>query len=114
MPPVSMYVDILSTALAWRPDELTVSELVDCAVVFRDTIDCPGVYGRSAADALAAEIAYDRVLILLCELQGIAVDPVAFIHPHEARLCLEAHLARAGVNLFENSPPYGPREVSES
>jgi hypothetical protein len=101
---VSMYVDILSTAMAWSADELTVRELVDYAVVFREAIDGPGAYGRCAADVLATEIGYDRVLIRLCELYGIDVDPAAFIHPHEARLCLEAHLANAGVELVEDSP----------
>jgi hypothetical protein len=111
---VSMYVDILSTALASSPDGLTVTELVDYAIVFRDAVDAPGTYGVSAADALAAEIGYDRVLIRLCELHGIDVDPVAFIHPHEARLCLEAHLEGVGVRLVGGSPPNEAREVSES
>jgi hypothetical protein len=99
MTSVSMYADILSNALANSPTELTVSELVNYGITLRDGIDHPGTYGRSAAEVLVAEIAYDRVLIRLCELHRIAVDPVAFIHPKEARHCLETRLESVGVNI---------------
>ena len=110
---VSMYVDILSSALASSAHELTVSELVDNAIVFRSAIDYPGPYGQCAADVLATEIAYDRVLIRLCELFGIAVDPAAFIHAHTARLGLEARLANVGVDLLAESPREEGRERAE-
>jgi hypothetical protein len=54
------------------------------------------------ADALAAEIAYDRALIRLCERHEIKVDRTAFMHPREARMCLEADLSAAGVGLIED------------
>ena len=98
-----MYADILSNALATRGVQLTIDELVDRAILFREAVDYQGTYGQSAADELAAEIAYDRVLIRLCEFYEIAVDAAAFIHPHEARLCLEARLANVGVELVEAS-----------
>jgi hypothetical protein len=113
MTPVSMYVDILSNALASSGVQLTIDELVDRAILFRESVDYPGTYGQCAADVLAAEIAYDRVLIRLCELCGIAVDPAAFIHAHNARLGLEARLAHVGLDLFAESPRNGGRERAE-
>jgi hypothetical protein len=100
MTPVSMYVDILSSAIASSGVQLTIDELVDRAILLRETVDDPCFYRQCAADVLAAEIAYDRVLIRLCELFGIAVNPAAFIHAHKARLGLEADLANMGVDLF--------------
>jgi hypothetical protein len=114
MTAVSMYVDILSNALAYSGVRLTIDELVDRAILFREAVDFPGTYGQCAADVLAAEIAYDRVLIRLCELYGIAVDPAAFIHPHEARLCLEAHLTNVGVDLVEGSERNVDRDAPDS
>jgi hypothetical protein len=113
MASVSMYVDILSNALANSGVQLTIDELVDRAILFRGAVDYPGTYGQGAADALAAEISYDRVLIRLCELFGIAVDPAAFIHAQNARLGLEAHLANVGVDLFAESRCNGGREQAE-
>jgi len=104
---VSMYVDILSNALASSGDQLTIDELVDRAILFRGAVDDPATYGQCAADVLAAEISYDRVLIRLCELCGIDVDPAAFIHARHARLGLEADLANVGVDLFAESLPKG-------
>ncbi|MFZ0664719.1 MAG: hypothetical protein WAM97_03120 [Acidimicrobiales bacterium] len=106
---MSMYVDILSNAVASRTDDWTINELVGYAIVFREAIDNSGAYGQCAADVLAAEIAYDRALICLCELHGIAVDAQAFMHPHEARLSLESHLASVGVDLVEPSYRKGNR-----
>jgi hypothetical protein len=100
---VSMYVTILSGALDDWVDQLTVSELIDYTLLCRDAVARPDDHDRtSSEDALAAEIAYDRALIRLCERHGINVDRTAFMHPREARLFLEACLSAAGVSRCQN------------
>jgi hypothetical protein len=100
-----MYVDLLSSAMnSWESD-LSKNALIDYALVCRDAISHPGIYGRTGgADALAAEIGYDRALLRLCELHAIAVDPGAFLYPAEARARLEGELAAIGIILDGPSP----------
>ncbi|MGH9018739.1 MAG: hypothetical protein ACRDY1_13400 [Acidimicrobiales bacterium] len=105
---MSMYVDLLSSALGGLGDGLTGLPLIDHARRCRDALTRPAAYGaRRSADVLAVEIAYDRALIRLCTLHAIAVDPRAFLFPHEARERLEAELAVQGVSLEVRRPPDG-------
>jgi hypothetical protein len=100
---VSMYVQILSSALDDWVGQLTSSALIEYALVCRAAITHPSPYGGTrSADVLAAQVAYDQALIRLCELHGIEVDTAFFMHP-KARPCLEAKLSTVGVNLVK--PP---------
>ncbi len=97
---VSMYVDVLSNALDGWADRLTDTELLDYVRSCRATLEHadPGGVGRSL-ELLAAEVAYDRALVRLCELKGITVDASWFVHPDAARRCLEHQLAALGLDL---------------
>jgi hypothetical protein len=100
-----MYVDLLSRAInSWESD-LSNSALIDYALICRDAMSHPGIYGGSGgADVLAAEICYDRALLRLCERHAIAVDPRVFLYPAEARARLEGELAAIGVDLDGPAP----------
>jgi hypothetical protein len=111
---MSMYADLLSSALDRWVDELSGPLLLDYVRICRDAMTHPGIYGgMRSADVLAAEIAYDRSLIRLCDRHAIAVEPDAFVFPTLARARLEAQLARAGVSLELPSPGIDERLVSE-
>ena len=99
---MSMYVDLLSQALGGGVTGLSGPALVDYARACRAAIEEPGSYGeRKGLDLLVAEVTYDRVLVRLCELKGIAVDASWFVYPYEARQRLENDLAMSGVELRE-------------
>ena len=72
---VSMYVDMLSSALDTWVDELTGTPLIDYTLVCRaDMLATRPHHGDTAYSlASAAEIAYDRALIKLCESNDVAV-----------------------------------------
>jgi hypothetical protein len=100
MDTVSMYVDVLSNALNGWAAELAGTELLDYARSCRDAVQDTDVCGAARSlELLAAEVAYDRALVRLCELKGIAVDVSWFVHPDEARRCLEHQLAALGLDL---------------
>ena len=95
-----MYSHILSSALVDWVDELTGQALFEYAVVCRNEMLRPSVPQRESALAtLAAEVAYDRALLKLCEANGIDVVDLNFLHPKEERNRLEAALANMGVDL---------------
>jgi hypothetical protein len=97
---MTMYAHILSSALDDWVDELTGHALIDYALVCRSEMRRPSQYpGQTALTALAAEVAYDRALIKLCEAQRIGVSDLSFLHPRQERARLEAALAAAGVDL---------------
>jgi hypothetical protein len=100
MEDVNMYAHILSSALNDWVDELTGDALVDYALVCRTEMRRPPQYqGETALIALAAEVAYDRALIKLCEAHGIGVVDLSFLHPRQERARLEAALVAAGIDL---------------
>jgi hypothetical protein len=95
-----MYAHILSSALNDWVDELTGDALVEYAFVCRSEMRQPPQYqGETALIALAAEVAYDRALIKLCEAHGIGVVDLSFLHPRQERARLEAALVAAGIDL---------------
>jgi hypothetical protein len=97
---VSMYADILSSALDTWVDELSGRALIDYALSCRAEALAVGPHrGDTAYSCLAAEIAYDRVLIKLCETNNVPVMAASFAYPREERARLEAELAIAGVDL---------------
>jgi hypothetical protein len=59
----------------------------------------PQYQGHTALVALAAEVAYDRALIKLCEAHSIEVVDMNFLHPRQERARLEAALVAAGIDL---------------
>lgn len=68
---VTVYAELLRLALAERDEaERSVGELVSDALVQHENLDLSG----PAADRLAAELAYDRSLVRLCDRLGIAHD----------------------------------------
>ena len=96
---VSMYVDILSSALDTWVDELSGRALIDYALSCRAEVLAVGPHRDTAYSTLAAQVAYDRVLIKLCETNGVPVMAASFAYPREERTRLEAELAIAGVDL---------------
>jgi hypothetical protein len=77
---MTMYVDILSSALEGWVNELTGSALIDDSLGRR--LQMLGIHhGASAFQALAAEVAYDRALISLCAEHRIEVVTSDFAHP---------------------------------
>ena len=102
---MSMYVDILSSALDTWVDELTGRELVDYALTCRaEMLGTHPHLGDSAYSSLAAEIAYDRALIRLCETNDIDVVPTSFAFPRQERARLELELAISGIDLAALAP----------
>jgi hypothetical protein len=97
---MSMYVDILSSALNSWGDELTGTALVDYALCCRaEMLDAAARRGGTSYTSLADEVAYDRVLIKLCETNDVAVEATSFAFPRRERARLECELATAGVDL---------------
>jgi hypothetical protein len=95
-----MYSRILSTALEDWVDDLTDDVLIDYALACRsEMLELRAYQGQSALISLAAEVAYDRALLKLCEAHGINVADLSFVHPQEERVRLEAALAAAGLDL---------------
>jgi hypothetical protein len=97
---MSMYVNLLSSALDGRLEELSGAALVHYA------LDCRAAmlasephHGASAYTALAAEVAYDRALLKLCAAHDLVVHPTEFSHPKRARDHLERQLATCNVDL---------------
>jgi hypothetical protein len=102
---MTMYVDLLSSALECWVADLTDRELLRYGRSCRDALESPGVYGATTnASVLAAEVAYDRVLIRLCQLHAIEVDTQAFMFPAHARARIEAVLRAAGIFLDGPEP----------
>jgi hypothetical protein len=96
---VSMYVDILSSALDGWVDEPTGTALVDYAVRCREEVLGIGPLHDNAYASLAAEVAYDRALIKLCEMANVTVMTTDFAFPSQERARLERQLAAAGIDL---------------
>jgi hypothetical protein len=95
-----MYVDILSSALDGWIDELNGIALVDYVLDRRAEMLNTGPHnGDTAYSSLAADVAYDRALIKLCEVNYVAVTPTGFAFPLQERTRLERELATAGINL---------------
>jgi hypothetical protein len=95
-----MYDHILSSALNDWVDELSGDALVEYALVCRNEMrHAPRYQGETALVALAAEVAYDRALIKLCEAHGIGGADMSFLHPRQERARLEAALVAAGIDL---------------
>jgi hypothetical protein len=97
---VSMYVDILSSALDDWVSGLAGYELIEYALMCRDELRAvwPPA-GGSAYTALAAEIAYDRALIALCTERGIDAHATSFAYPREERRRIEMVLKQSGLDL---------------
>ena len=97
---MTMYVDILSSALDTWVDDLTGTALVDYTLVCRAEMLGVGPHrGDTAYSSLAAEISYDLALIKLCESNYVAVKATGFAFPGQERARLERELATAGIDL---------------
>jgi hypothetical protein len=97
---MSMYVDLLTSALEGTQEELSGDALVDYALTCRSDMLASGSHqGSSAYSALANEIAYDRALLKLCAARDIAVVAANFSFPTRERNRLEVELAQAGLDL---------------
>jgi hypothetical protein len=106
---MTMYVDLLSAALAGESGVATTTEgLFASAVICRDRmLDDRRGRGRSAEGQLASEVDYDRSLIHLCAALGIDARAVDFAQPAHERARLEEALAAAGESLSGDAT--GPR-----
>jgi hypothetical protein len=99
---MSMYVELLSSALDHWVDDLSDDALVDYALLCRAEMLSSGFsHAASACALLATEIAYDRALMNLCMARGIEVVATSFAYPREERTRLEWELSRAGLDLAE-------------
>jgi len=97
---MSMYVDILSSALDTWVDELAGSALVEYVLACRaEMLEIDPRYGETAYSSLAAEVAYDRALIKLCEMNYVTVTATDFAFPSQERARLERKLATVGIDL---------------
>jgi hypothetical protein len=98
---VSMYMELLSTAVAHEEAPVvTVGSRLDVAIDCRERmLRYRGQTGSSAQHKLAREVAYDRALVNLCAASGITVDIKRFAHPQQERLRLEGALADIGIDL---------------
>jgi hypothetical protein len=97
---MTMYVDVLSSALAGWVNELTGSALIDYSRACRvDMFGNGPERSASACRALVAAVAYDRALIGLCAEHDINVVISDFAHPELERARHESVLARAGIDL---------------
>jgi hypothetical protein len=97
---MSMYVDILSSALEGWVNELTGSALIDDSLALRiEMLEHRHHRSVPVDEALAAEVAYDRALISLCAEYDVPVDVSDFADPQAQRAHLECRLARSGVDL---------------
>lgn len=97
---MSMYVDMLSLALDGWGSELGGDALVDYVLECRQRLLVSGIGMSEDADvSLAAELAYDRALILLCRDLGMEVGPAGFDDPFTERARVEAMVMTAGVDL---------------
>ncbi len=102
MLPMSMYVDILSSALDDWVDDLSGPALVEYALGRRiEMLEAGPPHGETAYASLAYEIAYDRCLIKLCEKHAIDVTPTNFTIPKLERSRLEGELTKVGIDLAE-------------
>jgi hypothetical protein len=100
MLPMSMYSDILSSALDDWEGEMTRTALVEYVLRCRaEMLDAGTQRGDTAYRSLARELAYDRALMKLCEASGVAVTVTNFASPHQERARLESELAKAGTDL---------------
>ena len=101
---VSMYVDILSSALDQWVTDLSGPDLIEYALLCREELRAVSPpRGGSAYTALAAEIAYDRSLIALCTERGIYAHATSFAYPRSERERIETVLRQGGVDL--DAPP---------
>jgi hypothetical protein len=97
---MSMYVEILSSALDEWEHELTESRLIDHVLACREEMLRPGVHnGPTAYVTVASQIAYDRALIALCRAYGAKVSVADFTNPGTERSRLEQKLRAAGLDL---------------
>jgi hypothetical protein len=97
---MSMYVELLSTALNDASDEADDEGLLAAALRCRSDWLEPGRPGvRTARQTLTSVVAYDRSLIRLCAAHDIDVAPACFAHPSAERARLEGELAAAGLHI---------------
>jgi hypothetical protein len=98
-----MYVDILSSVLDRWDTDLNGSALLDYAIECRSNLLNSGT-SEDACGLLAAEIAYDRALIRLCDEVGIEATATGFVDPYAERARVEDNLASiAGIDLLSLS-----------
>lgn len=99
-----MYVSILSSAMELFEPELDDDALLSHVRQCRAALPTWGLgAGRYSAEAVAAEIAYDRALVCLADRLGIDVSPRGFAHPKIERERLELELIAIGVHV-EDAP----------
>jgi hypothetical protein len=99
---MSMYVDILSSALGIWDDDLSDSALVEYALSCRAEVLRVGSRQRDTAySSLAIEVAYDRALVKLCETYDVPVMATNFFYPRAERARLERQLALSGLDLAD-------------
>ena len=97
---MSMYVELLSSTVNERLEELMGDELVDYVIACRADMLAAAPSGASSAwAALATEIIYDRALLTLCATQDIEGSAADFTHPAEERTHLELKLYGAGIDV---------------
>jgi hypothetical protein len=97
-----MYVDLLERAVDDWVEDASDDELLDHVLACRlEMLIAEPRYAQNAYGALAAELAYDRSLIMLSTAHGIEAAPALFVRPGEERRRLEHALGDAGVDLTD-------------
>jgi hypothetical protein len=98
---MSMYADLLSSALRGAVEDLRGGDLMGYALDCRAkmlAVTRP-VPGSTAFSSLAVEVAYDCALLKLCTEYGIEGMAADFSHPADERQHLELELKLAGIDL---------------
>lgn len=99
-----MYVTLLTTSLEEWDQTSERDEIVAHAVACRrEMLLASPRRGDPTYRALAAQISYDRSLIKVCEVFGIATSVTNFSDPSAERRRLEEALIAEGLDLAEKS-----------
>lgn len=99
-----MYVTLLTTSLEEWDQTSERHEIVAHAISCRrEMLLASPRRGDPTYQALAAQISYDRSLIKVCEVFGIATSARNFSDPTAERGRLERELASQGLDLAEQS-----------
>lgn len=103
---MTFYAAIVASEFSSWVDKARGDRLVDYALSCRAEMFAARRTGNEdPLGLLAAEIAYDRALVRLCDERGIEIDVECIASSRTTRLYLEYQLYRAGVDLHALASP---------
>ncbi len=97
---MSMYVELLSTALDAWVEPLSDEEILRYALDRRaEMLRASNLPEADVYDVIATEVTYDCALLKLCERSHVDATVTAFCFPRAERARVERALARHGTDL---------------